>query len=388
MITDTNPHPAGSDEYWMYRALQLARRGLGQVSPNPLVGCVLVRDGNLIGEGWHASYGGPHAEVAALAAAGDSRGAVAYVSLEPCSHHGRQPRSCTTALVEAGVSRVLFAFDDPDPRSHGQASGLLRAAGIEVQSGLLADEARLQLDYFIHNKERQSCFTCLKLASSLDGRIACANGHSQWLSGRRSHGYAHFLRQKHDAILVGSGTVRADNPKLTTRRDVLAEYLADMESVQLRHPTRVLLDPRFELLTDLDRYAVSDLSGEFREGRPRLIVAGLQQHAPSGWQGSAELLPLIGMSGRIDFHELAAELWQRGTFSLLVEGGASVAASLLGQGALQQLALVHTPVLLGADAMSFAPSFALQSVDDAQRFHLLDSARLDDDVLMLLEPRS
>ena len=384
MITDLNPYPKASAEHHMYRALQLARRGLGWTSPNPLVGCVLVRGDSVIGEGWHAELGQMHAEVAAIRAAGDCRGATAYISLEPCSHVGRQP-SCTHALIEAGVSRVVFAFKDPDARSHGRARGLLEAEGIEVQSGLLDHEARLQLDYFSHIQHSSRSFICLKLASSLDGQIACANGSSQWLSGARSHGYAHFLRQKYDAILVGTGTILTDNPRLTTRGEVMREYYATANELRLRNMCRVILDPYFELLPRMTSFAVSNLSGEFRPGLPRLIIAGREDHLPqAAMPDHWRLLPLPVHEGRLDFGELAAGLRQLGICSLLVEGGAAVASSLLEQGHADQLALVVTPMLIGSDGLSFSPRLGLQRLNEAPGFSLLDTARLGNDVLLLL----
>lgn len=387
MITDLNPYPVGSDEHWMCRALQLARRGMGWTSPNPLVGCVLVRDGEVIGEGWHASYGEMHAEVAAIRAAGDCRGATAYVSLEPCSHVGRQPVSCSTALVEAGVARCVFAMEDPDPRSHGRARGLLEAAGIEVASGVLEAEASLQLDFFSHNKRENACFTCLKLAMSIDGRIACANGNSQWLSGPQSHGFAHFLRQKYDAILVGSGTVLADDPRLTTRRDVLSHFTADADNMRIRNMCRVVLDTRFSLLPELERFRLSDFSGDFRPDRPRLLLAGAEQHMPGTAPEGVELLPLPLHDGRLGFRDLAGRLNDIGIGSLLVEGGAAVAASLLAQRAADQLAIVVTPLLVGSDGMSFSPRLGLEKLADAHGYRLLDTLSLGQDVLLLLVPQ-
>jgi diaminohydroxyphosphoribosylaminopyrimidine deaminase/5-amino-6-(5-phosphoribosylamino)uracil reductase len=384
MITDINPYPAASAEHFMYRALQLARRGLGWASPNPLVGCVIVQNGQVLGEGWHARYGETHAEAAAIASAGECRGATVYISLEPCSHVGRQP-SCTHALIDAGVTRVVFAFEDPDPRSHGRARGLLEAAGISVQSGLLEDEARLQLDYFRHIQRNQSTFICLKLAVSLDGRIACANGNSQWLSGQQSHGYAHFLRQKYDAILVGSGTVLSDNPRLTTRSELMSEFYANAGDLKIRNMCRVVLDPQFSLLPQLEQFAVSNLDGSFREDLPQLILAGREDCLPPGGpRPGVLLLPLPLQDARLQFSELRSRLWQLGICSLLVEGGAKVAASLLAQRAADQLSLVMTPLLLGSDALSFSPRLGLESLEEAHGYRLLDTSRLGQDVLLTL----
>ena len=383
MITNSNPYGAGSDEYFMYRALQLARRGLGWISPNPQVGCVIVRDGRIISEGWHRKLGEVHAEVDAISRAADCSGAEAFISLEPCSHVGKQP-SCTSALIEAGISRVVYAFDDPDRRSCGKARSILEQAGISVESGLLADEAQLQLDYFSHINRDSLCFCCLKLAISMDGMIACGNGSSQWLSGEQSLGYAHFLRQKYDAILVGSGTVERDDPRLTTRPEVLASYLTDSSEFRLRNMVRVVLDRDFNLLASLHEYRISKLDGPFREELPKLIFVGNRDKLPDTSPEDVELIGLdIREDGYIRYAELFRELRRIGISSLLVEGGASVAASLLEQDAADTIALVATPVLVGSDGLSFSPRLSLEALADARRYRLLDTARIAEDVLLL-----
>jgi diaminohydroxyphosphoribosylaminopyrimidine deaminase / 5-amino-6-(5-phosphoribosylamino)uracil reductase len=221
------------DSRWMRRALELAERGRWTVSPNPLVGCVLVRDGEVVGEGWHFRAGGPHAEVAALEAAGElAAGATAYVTLEPCGHAGRTG-PCTQALLAAGVSRVVAAIPDPHPEAGGGAA-MLRADGVRVDVGVLAEEARRQNAVFLHGVAAGRPYVTLKLAVSLDGRIAAADGTSRWLTGPQARRHAHALRAEADAVAVGSGTVLADDPLLTVRLDGYAGP----------QPLRVVLDRR------------------------------------------------------------------------------------------------------------------------------------------------
>jgi diaminohydroxyphosphoribosylaminopyrimidine deaminase/5-amino-6-(5-phosphoribosylamino)uracil reductase len=361
----TNPHPPGSAEHYMYVALQLAQHGLGWTSPNPLVGCVLVRDGAVIGRGFHARDGGPHAEVRALRDAGDARGAAAYVTLEPCTHVGRQP-ACAMELARAGVSRVYWGSDDADPRTAGAAGQVLSAQGIEASGGVLRRECREFIDYYLHGHRHREPFFHVKLAASLDGKIACHNGRSQWLSGPASLGYAHYLRWKYDAVLVSAGTVRADDPQLTVRPGVLKAYLPQPTGSELRNPVRVVLDPDFTLLAELSRYRLADLEGVFRPELPRLIIAGRRDALPAGQQppAGADVLGIpAAASGRLDFHALKAALWQIGIRSVLVEGGGRLVAELTAQRALDKLSIVHAPVLIGGDGRGFTGAWGHGEID-------------------------
>ncbi len=206
-----------TDKRYMALALALGRRGQGNCWPNPAVGCVIVRDGRIVGRGWTQPGGRPHAEVEALAQAGAlARGATAYVTLEPCSHHGKTP-PCAEALIAAGVARVVAAIEDSDTRVAGQGFALLRAAGVEVTTGVLEDEAALDHAGFFMKTEQGRPFVTLKLASSLDGRIATATGQSKWITGPEARREVHAMRARHDAVMVGAGTARADDPSLTVR---------------------------------------------------------------------------------------------------------------------------------------------------------------------------
>lgn len=384
MRQTANPHLPGSDEYFIYETLQLAHAGLGWAAPNPLVGAVLVRDGAIIGRGAHLHDGQEHAEFLALRDAGEARGAVCYVSLEPCTHIGRQP-SCCQALAAAGIARVVYGAQDGDPRTAGKADAMLADLGLQGTGGVLRRECSELLDYYLYGHCLQRAFVHLKLALSLDAKLACANGQSQWLSGPESLGYAHYLRQKYDAVLVGYRTVLADDPRLTVRPDTLSAYRALDPLTQPRCPVRVILDPRFELLPNLQNFRLSKLDGHWREHLPRIIVAGLGQHLPARapeLQGLTYLVLEEAAPGRISFSDLATDLWELGIRSLLVEGGAGVASALLEQQTVDKLSLVFTPTLIGSDGMDFAPRQGHASIADCMHLKLAVATALGQDCLL------
>lgn len=330
----------GDDERWMRRALALAERGRGTASPNPLVGCVLVRDRTVVGEGFHAAAGGPHAEVEALTAAGeDAAGATAYVTLEPCDHDGRTG-PCTQALLDAGICRVVAALQDPNPEAAGGADRL-RERGVEVEVGVCAAEAARQNEVFLHGIAHTRPFMVLKAAVSIDGRIAAADGTSRWLTGEQTRTHAHRLRADVDAVLVGSGTVLADDPLLTVR-------LPGYEGPQ---PLRVVLD---------------------RRGRVPPTARVLDDSAPS--------LPLD-----CDLAQVAKELWDRGVRSVLVEGGAGVASALLDDGLVDKLVVHVAPLLLGASGRALLDS-GPATLADAARWTLADVEVVGDDAVLTYYP--
>lgn len=376
MRREPNPHPPGSDEYYIYETLELAHHGLGWTSPNPLVGALLVREGAVIGRGAHLRDGAEHAEVLALREAGDARGATCYVNLEPCAHVARQP-SCCSELALAGVSRVVYGAEDADQRTAGRAQGALAAQGIACRAGVLREECARLLDYYLYAHSLSRPFIHLKLALSLDAKLACANGHSQWLSGPESLGYAHYLRQKYDAVLVGHGTVAADDPRLSVRPETLAPYRELEAGTAPRNPVRVILDPRFALLAELPRWRLGDLAGSFRSHLPRLILAGRRDALPA----AAEVPPhveLLGLeadaAGRLSFAELAQRLGDLGVRSVLVEGGARLARELLKQRMVDKVSFVYTPRLLGDDALGFSPALGCRTIEDG--IHLCDCRRI------------
>lgn len=382
------PQPSvEADDTWMRAALELAWRGLGWTSPNPPVGCVLVRDGAVIGRGWHAQLGGPHAEAAALADAGDAHGATCYTTLEPCTHTGHQP-PCCDALRAAGVRRVVYGVDDADPRTAGRARAVLEARGIVVEGGVLAEQCAEQLDSYLFAKRHGRPLVRLKLALSFDGKLACAGGASQWLSGPESLGLAHWLRQSHDAVLVGTGTVVHDDPRLTVRSDVLAAY--DVPAgLRPRDPVRVVLDPRFGLLPRLADLRLSQ-PGNQRGDVPALILVGLAGQVPAAAAESLSKLPLTAQlvevppdtDGRLDFAAMWTALHNLGVHSVLVEGGAGVARGILARRAADRLTLVYTPHILGADAQDFSPMLGAATIAAGLHLSAVSSRQLGNDVVV------
>jgi diaminohydroxyphosphoribosylaminopyrimidine deaminase/5-amino-6-(5-phosphoribosylamino)uracil reductase len=352
----------------MRAALALARRSLGRTWPNPAVGCVIVRDGRIVARGRTRDGGRPHAEADALAKAGElARGATVYVTLEPCAHHGRTP-PCADALVEAGVARVISALEDPDPRVKGQGHARLEAAGIAVAIGEGAEEAgEINAGFFLRVREGRPLFH-LKLASSLDGRIATAAGESKWITGEAARNDGHRLRATHDAILVGAGTVQADDPELTCRLPGLAG----------RSPVRLVLDSKAGLA------AGSKLARTARE----VPVWVLCTRAASGARRDAlreagvEVIEVeAAHDGRVDVVAAAQALGQRGLTRVLVEGGGEVAAAFLKAGLIDRITSYRAGLILGGDGRSAVGALGLQRLGFAPRFRLVSARRLQGDTV-------
>lgn len=362
------------DAALMHRALELAERGLGRTSPNPSVGAVVARGGTIVGEGYHRRAGEPHAERIALARAGEAaRGADVYVTLEPCCHHGRTP-PCTDALIESGVARVVYAVPDPDPRGAG-GHAALEAAGIEVEAGLLAAETERLLEGYIRHRRTGRPLVTLKLAMSLDGKIATRTGDSRWISGEASRRMVHATRDRSDAVMIGVGTVLADDPSLTTRL------------VEGRDAVRVICDSRAR--TPADARVIAQDS-------PAACVIAVGETAPEDRvetleAAGAEVLRLPERDGRVDLAALMDVLGDRGMLNVLMEGGGTLAWGALEAGVIDRVALFYAPMLLGGDeAVSGVGGVGVESVTNAPALRDVSVRGIDDDVLVegYLTPRA
>lgn len=350
-MTATTP-----DHIHMARALQLAAQGLYTTDPNPRVGCVIVAAGQVVGEGFHARAGEPHAEVHALRAAGDRvRGATVYVTLEPCSHHGRTG-PCADALIAAQPARVVVAMQDPNPRVSGQGIAKLRAAGIAVEVGVLEAQARALNPGFITRMTRGTPFVRVKLAMSLDGRTAMADGDSKWITGPEAREDVQRLRARSGAVLTGAGTVWMDDPALTVRaQDWRHGDYASAGVLPVRQPLRVVLDRELRVAAS-SRLVVGD--GVASAG-PVLVVADAALLATGDGQARAAALrdqaglAVVGLpapGGRIDLPALLAELGRREVNELLVEAGATLAGAFVAAGLVDELVIYTAPLLLGSTA--------------------------------------
>ncbi len=368
-----------SDELtkWMERALSLAARGRYTTHPNPRVGAVLVRDGAVVGEGFHARAGEPHAEIHALRAAGErARGADMYVTLEPCDHRGRTG-PCTEALIAAGVKRVFVAAIDPNPRVAGRGVQRLRAAGIEVVTDVLGDRAHALNRAFERWVTTGLPWVTLKLAASLDGRIAARTGASQWITGEASRAAVHVLRAEHDAIMVGVGTALADDPRLNVRG---VEPLGP--ALPPQQPARVIVDSRCRL-------EPSARALQSAPERARVFVAAAQaptERVERLRAAGAEVLTLPGPDGRVDLRALLAALGAREITAVLVEGGASLAASLIREDLVDELQVFSAPLLLGGDGLAAVGPLGVDHPDSAPRFAVDSVTPLGGDVRIIARP--
>ena len=370
------------DRQMMFRALTLAKRGMGYVSPNPLVGCVIVSaSGELLGEGAHLEFGGPHAEPNAIAdakARGYSvNGATAYVTLEPHSHQSKTP-PCTKLLIEKRIARCVVAMQDPNPNVNGAGIREMREAGIQVDVGLLSEDARELNRFFIKHIATGSPFVTIKLAASLDGRSALESGESKWITSEASRKKVHDLRAEHDAVLVGTRTALADDPALTVR-------LANRTRSGLRQPARIVLDTRLELPHALKLFT--------DEERGKTILVTTASAAASRGEGytslGIELLTIGAINNRIDLPQLLRALGARGVASVLVEAGPSLAASFVQERLFDELLIFYGPILLGGDAKPTIGPLGLETLSHAPQMMMKGVEQIEgsDDVMMRFRPR-
>jgi diaminohydroxyphosphoribosylaminopyrimidine deaminase/5-amino-6-(5-phosphoribosylamino)uracil reductase len=356
-----------ADAAHMRSALALARRGLGTTWPNPSVGCVLVRDGRVVGRATTAQSGRPHAETRALAMAGEAaRGATAYVTLEPCNHFGQTP-PCTEALIAAGVGRVVVAMRDPDPRVNGEGLERLRAAGIAVIEGVLEAEAHEVAAGFASRMTRHRPLVTLKLASTLDGRIATGSGESRWITAEPARRMAHALRGRHDAVLVGVGTVLADDPDLTCR-------------IPGFRPTPVV---RIVVDTHLRTSLTSRLVATAGESPTWMLIgAGCNPDRRRGFADvGVRLIEAPGAAVGVDLAKGLAALAEAGLTRVLVEGGAKIAASLLRADLVDRVAWFHAPSVMGGDGWPAVQAFGVERLSLMPRFVRRGMRPVGDDML-------
>ena len=360
---------SGSDARWMRLALALGTRGLGRVWPNPAVGCVIVAGGRVVGRGWTQPGGRPHAETVALAQAGAAaRGATAYVSLEPCDHHGLTP-PCSHALVDAGIARIVVAMGDPDPRVAGRGLETLRAAGLEVVTGICADEAAAAHRGFLSRILNGRPMLTLKLASSADGRIATATGESQWITGPEARRQVHAMRARHDAVLVGAGTARADDPSLTVR------------GLGTTHqPVRVVLSRRLDLPQDS---ALMRTAAQV----PVWLCHGpdAPEAARAAWDaaGARRIEVPAGRGGQLDLAQVLAALGAAGLTRVFCEGGGTLAAGLLSADLVDELVVMQAGIVLGAEGTPAVGAMGIAALAEAPRFRLCETRGIGGDVLAI-----
>lgn len=350
------------DARFMALALSLGRRGMGCVWPNPAVGCVIAESGQIIGRGWTADGGRPHAETRALAQAGaTAKGATAYVTLEPCAHQGHTP-PCAQALIDAKVARVVIATGDPDKRVAGRGIAMLRSAGITVETGLLEAEAKRDHAGFLLRVTKNRPFVTLKLAGTLDGRIATATGESQWITGPDARRDVHLMRARHDAVMVGAGTVRADDPSLTVRGVGIT-----------RQPVRVVVSRAMKIPA---RSQLAQTASDI----PVWLCHGEGADIDTWTAQGAESLPCATASGQVDPRAAMTALADKGITRVFCEGGGMLAASLLNVGLVDQLVVYSAGAAIGAEGTPMLAAMGIDRLDAAPRFALEDVRPIGKDI--------
>ena len=359
-----------SDHQFMARAIRLANEGLYTADPNPRVGCVLVKDGEVVGEGFHLRAGEPHAERNALAVAGEkARGATAYVSLEPCSHHGRTP-PCSEGLIEAGVTRVVAAMQDPNPEVAGEGNRQLRQAGIEVEVGLMQPEAKALNPGYIKRRLQGLPYVRCKLAMSLDGRTAMASGESKWITSQDARQDVQRLRARSSAIITGIETVLADDPSMNVRLD----------GVEVKQPLRVVLDsnlrmsPQANMLTLPSDTLVVCCSGADSEKQTLLEQAG------------AEVVRQEESTDKVDLREVLQLLAEREMNEVLLETGAVLAGSYMSQELIDEMVVYVAPHLMGADARGLMQLPGIESMQDRVELDIADIRQVGKDIRITAKP--
>ncbi len=351
-----------SDNAYMTQALRLAEKGLYTAMPNPIVGCVIVKDGGVVGEGWHEVTGEDHAEIHALQMAGDrARGATVYVTLEPCAHHGKTP-PCAEALVAAGVAEVVIGLRDPNPEVDGRGIGILERAGIRVRSGIQAAEVQRQLEGFLSRVARGRPLVRLKMACSLDGCIAMASGESQWITGPEARADVQRLRARSGAIMTGIGTVLADDPSFTVRDP-------DIDT-RGRQPLRVVLDSGLRMPLSAEMLALPGATVVYCSGdaaRGPLVDAG------------AEVVKVVGQGEQVDTLAVLEDLAARGVNEVLVEAGPALAGALITDDLVDELVIYQAPHIMGSETKGMFRTPAWTALSDRRTLDIIDTCQVGPD---------
>jgi diaminohydroxyphosphoribosylaminopyrimidine deaminase/5-amino-6-(5-phosphoribosylamino)uracil reductase len=360
-----------NDSYYMKRALALARKGVGTTAPNPAVGCVIVKEGRIIGEGWHKKAGTPHAEIHALAAAGsETGGADVFVTLEPCNHTGRTP-PCTEALIAAGVTRVVAGMEDPDPRVAGTGFARLRSAGIKVEQGLMEAECRALNRPYLKHVTTGRPYVTYKCAMSLDGHIATVTGESRWISGEESRRIVHRLRRASDAVMVGVDTIITDNPHLTVRH------------VRGRNPLRIIVDTRLRTPESVNVLG----SGSAHQTIIATIESNPRVHLRYTRQGSS-IIVCQEEYGRVSLPDLLRQLGERGIQSILLEGGSRLAGEMIYKGLIDEFIFFLAPTVIGSDGFAPFTLSGITSMDQAIRLEFGQVRRSGRDLMVQAWPEN
>ena len=356
------------DEKWMGLALRLARRGLGNVYPNPSVRCILVKENRVVGRGWTQKGGRPHAEVMALRQAGEaSQGATAYCTLEPCAHFGKSA-PCCDALINAGVSSVVVAMRDPDPRVDGRGLEKLKRSGIKVKEGICSEQALKIMEGFLSVVRTGSPVITLKIAMSIDSRISTKNGESKWITGEASRKYGHLLRANHDAILTGIGTIITDNPRLDCR----------LKGLEERSPVRVLLDTNLRvsmnsnfvgMARDKDTFLFTSVKTDEAK-REKLVALGLKV-----------VTLCVDEDGQLPVRKCLKVLAKNGITTILIEAGGQVASSLVRHDLVDKLIVYRAPIVIGGDGIAACHPIGVEGLDDAKKFNLQKLQEIDGDIM-------
>lgn len=366
-------------ENFMSTAVKLAKKGIGKTNPNPAVGAVVVKNNRIVGKGYHKRAGLPHAEINALNDAGRlARGADLYVTLEPCGHYGKTP-PCTQAIIDSGIKKVFIGMKDPNPLVNGRGIKKLEKNSITIKTGILEDECKGLNKPYVKYITTKMPFVTLKLASSLDGRIAAATGESKWITSEKSRKYAHKLRLKADAVMVGIGTILKDNPLLTVR---LKNRGSRVKGQGSRNPVRIVVDSRLKIPLS---------ANVFKEKKSGLIIAAAkgadEKRIKKAEDAGAEVIVVDSKDGHVDLKKLMKELGRRKITNILVEGGSRLAASAIKEKVVDRILIFYAPILLGSDGIAMISNIKIKRLKDACHFKTIGIKRIAEDVLMEFMPR-